>query len=242
MPDNRPEALKQPLRAGVIFLQTVAPLEGRSIRIVSGVRTREEQIALRQRHCGPSDYDIFEKPSGECSPPTARPGTSRHETGDAVDLGGDKDWAFGKLQRHGFTRPVRGEDWHFEHPLTREAPRGGSDTRHLDVIMDLAREMADATGTDVEAAAAALNAGGGGSSISLPGIPVTVPSPGKVTDVVGDGLGFITDPLAAVGALIGVLLDPGFWRRVGLGMAGAALVLMGLVMISRDSLNIIPSR
>ena len=51
-----------------------------------GWRDNEKQIELRISHCGTSDYDIYEKPSGECSPPTAVPGRSRHERGLAIDF------------------------------------------------------------------------------------------------------------------------------------------------------------
>ena len=51
-----------------------------------GFRDPTSQIALRVLHCGPTDYDIYEKPSGECVPPTARPGMSMHEQGLAIDF------------------------------------------------------------------------------------------------------------------------------------------------------------
>ena len=51
-----------------------------------GYRDPEEQIALRREHCGTSDYAIYEMPSSQCSPPTARPGTSMHEQGLAIDF------------------------------------------------------------------------------------------------------------------------------------------------------------
>ena len=51
-----------------------------------GYRDPAEQIALREAHCGESDYAIYEMPSSECSPPTARPGTSMHEQGLAIDF------------------------------------------------------------------------------------------------------------------------------------------------------------
>ncbi len=41
---------------------------------------------LRRSHCGPSDYAIYEMPSSQCSPPTARPGNSMHEQGLAIDF------------------------------------------------------------------------------------------------------------------------------------------------------------
>jgi hypothetical protein len=52
----------------------------------NGYRDPAEQIALRRAHCGTSQYAIYEAPSSSCSPPTARPGTSQHEQGLAVDL------------------------------------------------------------------------------------------------------------------------------------------------------------
>jgi peptidoglycan hydrolase-like protein with peptidoglycan-binding domain len=52
----------------------------------SGFRSPDRQIALRKQNCGPSHYDIYEKPSEQCSPPTARPGSSNHERGLAIDF------------------------------------------------------------------------------------------------------------------------------------------------------------
>lgn len=51
-----------------------------------GYRSAQDQIWLRRLHCGTSDYDIWQKPSWECSPPTARPGFSLHERGLAIDI------------------------------------------------------------------------------------------------------------------------------------------------------------
>jgi D-alanyl-D-alanine carboxypeptidase len=51
-----------------------------------GYRDPAEQIALRRAHCGTSDYAIYQMPSSQCSPPTARPGSSNHELGLAIDL------------------------------------------------------------------------------------------------------------------------------------------------------------
>jgi LAS superfamily LD-carboxypeptidase LdcB len=51
-----------------------------------GYRSSDEQIALRRDHCGTSDYAIYDMPSYECSPPTARPGSSQHELGLAIDF------------------------------------------------------------------------------------------------------------------------------------------------------------
>lgn len=51
-----------------------------------GWRSHEQQIELRRAHCGPSEYQIWEAPASSCSPPTARPGSSRHEFGRAIDF------------------------------------------------------------------------------------------------------------------------------------------------------------
>ena len=51
-----------------------------------GYRSANDQIWLRKLHCGTSDYDIWERPSWQCSPPTARPGFSLHEKGLAIDV------------------------------------------------------------------------------------------------------------------------------------------------------------
>lgn len=52
----------------------------------SGYRDISVQIGLRAKNCGPSDFEIWFKPSSQCSPPTAIPGRSMHEKGLAVDL------------------------------------------------------------------------------------------------------------------------------------------------------------
>lgn len=51
-----------------------------------GYRSSQGQIETRRRNCGTSDYAIYEMPASECNPPTARPGTSMHEQGLAVDF------------------------------------------------------------------------------------------------------------------------------------------------------------
>ncbi len=51
-----------------------------------GYRDPAGQIAVRRSNCGTSDYAIYEMPSSSCSPPTARPGSSMHEQGKAIDF------------------------------------------------------------------------------------------------------------------------------------------------------------
>src|SRR5690606_34436728 len=51
-----------------------------------GHRSHQSQIARRKAHCGPTPEDIYLKPASACSPPTARPGSSMHEQGLAIDF------------------------------------------------------------------------------------------------------------------------------------------------------------
>lgn len=55
-----------------------------------GHRSTEQQIALRRQHCGGEGIDdttaVYGVPAGSCSPPTAKPGTSMHEIGLAIDF------------------------------------------------------------------------------------------------------------------------------------------------------------
>jgi hypothetical protein len=52
-----------------------------------GYRSSEQQIKLRIAHCGGNTpYNIYEKPSSQCTPPTAPPGRSNHEKGLAIDF------------------------------------------------------------------------------------------------------------------------------------------------------------
>lgn len=86
--------------------------------------------------------------------------------------------------------------------------------------------------------------GGPGPAVSdfaqtVPGKPVTDPSaknihsldPGKVSGQLVDvvpGAHAIVDPIAAIGAFLTSAGNPGFWSRVGLGILGAALLILGL--------------
>jgi hypothetical protein len=51
-----------------------------------GYRDPAGQIAVRRNNCGTSNYAIYEMPASQCSPPTARPGSSMHERGLAIDF------------------------------------------------------------------------------------------------------------------------------------------------------------
>ena len=83
-----------------------------------GWRSNERQIELRTQNCA----DPWETPSSECSPPTARPGHSRHELGLAIDFHHEGrvitriDPAFIWLQQHAGTYGLfnlPSEPWHW---------------------------------------------------------------------------------------------------------------------------------
>jgi D-alanyl-D-alanine carboxypeptidase len=84
----------------------------------SGYRSSEQQIQLRRQHCGSSQYAIYEMPASSCSPPTARPGTSMHEQGLAIDFAGcDRtsscySWLSANAARFGFYN-LPSEPWHW---------------------------------------------------------------------------------------------------------------------------------
>jgi hypothetical protein len=56
------------------------------LTIRSAFRDTKTQIELRKKNCGTTQYDIYEKPSSQCRPPTAIPNRSNHEKGLAVDF------------------------------------------------------------------------------------------------------------------------------------------------------------
>lgn len=68
------------------FFAQADQIPGLNLQSGSSFRSPDAQIAVRRNNCGPSYYDIFVKPSGECSPRTAIPGESEHEQGRALDL------------------------------------------------------------------------------------------------------------------------------------------------------------
>jgi len=88
-----------------------------------GYRDPSEQIAVRRANCGSSNYAIYQAPSSYCSPPTARPGTSMHEQGLAIDFqcaGGGSvsygdschDWLRANASTYGLYN-LPSEPWHW---------------------------------------------------------------------------------------------------------------------------------
>ncbi len=94
---------------------------GINLTLSSAFRDTSKQIALRKKNCGPTDYDIYEKPSRECSPQTAIPGTSNHEKGLAVDFADMKSanasyqWLVENANKYGFKNDLAAtkEPWHW---------------------------------------------------------------------------------------------------------------------------------
>jgi peptidoglycan hydrolase CwlO-like protein len=89
----------------------------------NGWRDPAEQIALRRAHCGSSNYAIYQAPASSCSPPTAKPGSSRHEQGLAIDFTcgsygtvgwGDPCHDFLRANASDFgLQPLSSEPWHW---------------------------------------------------------------------------------------------------------------------------------
>jgi len=51
-----------------------------------GYRSPDQQVAVREKNCGSSQYAVYQEPPSDCHPPTAYPGTSMHEQGLAIDF------------------------------------------------------------------------------------------------------------------------------------------------------------
>jgi LAS superfamily LD-carboxypeptidase LdcB len=85
----------------------------------TGYRSHQRQIELRRAHCGLSDYAVYEAPASTCAPPTARPGTSMHERGVAIDFDNCSTqttpcwrWLNNNAAHHGLYN-LPSEPWHW---------------------------------------------------------------------------------------------------------------------------------
>lgn len=83
-----------------------------------GYRDPSDQIRLRRLHCGTSYYAIYQMPSSSCRPPTARPGSSMHEVGLAIDFdncgygSASYNWLKAHAASYGFYN-LPSESWHW---------------------------------------------------------------------------------------------------------------------------------
>lgn len=88
-----------------------------------GYRSSDAQIAVRRSNCGSSEYAIWQMPPSQCSPPTARPGSSQHERGLAIDFSSNGSlirsrsndgfkWLAANASSYGFHN-LPSEPWHW---------------------------------------------------------------------------------------------------------------------------------
>lgn len=96
-----------------------AASDGITLGANSTWRDPAEQIQLRKQNCGTSHYAIYEMPASQCSPPTAIPGTSRHERGLAIDFSNSQNhstavfkWLDANAATYGF-KNLPSEPWHW---------------------------------------------------------------------------------------------------------------------------------
>lgn len=93
--------------------------QGTTLTVGNSYRSSDQQIELRKKHCGTSHFAIYEMSASSCSPPTARPGTSRHERGLAIDFAncstrstGCYQWLAANAESFGFYN-LPSEAWHW---------------------------------------------------------------------------------------------------------------------------------
>ena len=70
----------------VTALITNAQSEGVGIAINVAYRSCDYQLQLRGANCGLGDYNLYQKPSNLCNPPTEPAGKSLHNEGLAIDF------------------------------------------------------------------------------------------------------------------------------------------------------------
>lgn len=157
-----------------------------AITIVSGYRSNEEQQGLWDKAL--KKYNGNEQ---EAAKYVARPGTSNHNKGLAVDLGGDINLAHKLAPQFGLYFPMDYEPWHIQ-PLGSQkgtqgltTPPAGSETATADPVVRVMNEMSSLlNGTnmqdtsdvsDLNALDAAVSGGGTASG----GTPTTAASAGS---------------------------------------------------------------
>ncbi len=109
------------IAANVQALLAAAAADGISLS-GGGYRDSSQQVALRRRNCGTSDEAVYRASPSSCRPPTARPGSSMHERGLAIDFkeGGSAltrssagfRWLQANAGRFGL-RNLPSEPWHW---------------------------------------------------------------------------------------------------------------------------------
>lgn len=104
-----------------------AAKEGVTLTVVVGVRTFDEQLAIRKRFVEDKTKEndrqfLLNAPVSEFSPMAARPGWSNHGHGNAFDFAVTHNkkaykWLIDNAHKYGMIRTVPSERWHWEqHP------------------------------------------------------------------------------------------------------------------------------
>jgi len=215
-----PNALAEPMGSLIRYGMVLGRKKGRRLALVSGLRTREQQIALRRAHCGTSQYQIYEAPSSACRPYTARPGTSKHETGQAADMSGDKEWLAGELRQFNVHRRVPGEDWHFQWYGSSVSTTLGQLGQAMDRNRFTSAERAEVLGS---------------GGLAFGGAGVTA---GDMTGATGGGdEGGLGSIAALAGSITRPVTDPDFRKRIALFIGGAILLYGAGWLLARDLLK-----
>ncbi|EKC99236.1 Curculin domain protein (mannose-binding) lectin [Trichosporon asahii var. asahii CBS 8904] len=108
------------LASNLKAMLAAAKADGVTLSHRSSYRSTEEQIAIRKQYCGTTHYDIYEKPSNQCSPHAAPPGTTRHERGLAIDFLNCRDttacfkWLSAHAAKYHF-KNYPPENWHWSY-------------------------------------------------------------------------------------------------------------------------------
>ncbi len=111
----------------VMKLKNAALKDGIILSVASGWRLYDEQVGMRKRNVIDKKREndlkwLLEADNGQFDPRTAKPGTSNHEFGIAIDFsvnGRPKvyRWLVEYAFQFGWIRTVSSERWHFEfHP------------------------------------------------------------------------------------------------------------------------------
>lgn len=234
------ENLAEPLRSFVRYAILYGQKTGNNVSLTSGLRSVEAQIVLRRQNCGPTHYDIYERPASQCKPATARPGSSKHQKGEAADLDGAKNWTAKLLEPFNVKRTVPSEDWHFEWKGTnlsndlaqlrkRMESQGFTDAEILTVlgpnlsVIDMSGKIDWTPGFDLP-------------DVDLPDLPGLPSLPGSPSLPGVDsipGIGVLKD-LAGIWAK---LSDPAFWARLGYGALGVTIILIGVAFLMRRNIE-----
>ncbi len=107
----------------VLALKNAALKDNITLVINSGLRTWDEQYALRKQNVidktkAINSYYLCTANNGLFNPRTAMPGYSNHQNGDAIDFNVPPDvykWMVHNAIQYGWIRTVESERWHWQY-------------------------------------------------------------------------------------------------------------------------------